>query len=127
MDFDLQAYLKELSNYELLESYFLVRTALVSDVTIYMTILFAYITVAYFVSAKLTRFQAISISALYSIFALYMISSAHTASQMLSIIGYEVSGVDSSWEPNAILLILLVSWIFSIILFAQARRMKRLG
>ncbi len=125
MNFDLQAYLKELTNYELIESYFLVRNALISDVTIYMTILFAYITVAYFVSAKLTRFQAISISVLYSVFSLYMISSAHTASQMLSVIGYEVSGVDSSWEPNLILLILLVSWVFSIILFRQARRLKK--
>ena len=125
MDFDLLGYLEELSHYELLESYFLVRNALVSDVTIYMTILFAYITVAYFVSAKLTKFQAIAISTLYSVFALYMISSAHTASQMLSVIGYAVSEVDSSWEPTVIVIILLISWLFSIILFIQARRMSK--
>ncbi len=122
MDFDLQEYLKDLSNFELIESYFLVRDALLSDLTVYMTILFAYITVAYFVSAKLTRFQAIGISLLYSVFALYMISSAHTASQMLSTIGFEISGLDSSWESNVILTILLISWIFSIVLFVQARR-----
>ena len=122
MDYDLQGYLQELTNYELLDSYFLVRDALVSDVTIYMTILFGYITVAYFVSTKLTKFQAISISTLYSIFALYMISSAHTASQMLSTIGFVISGIDSSWEPTMIITILLVSWFFSIILFIQARR-----
>ena len=89
-----------------------------------MTILFAYLTVAYFVSTKLTKFQAISISTLYSIFALYMISAAHTALQMLSTIGFVVSGVDSSWEPTVVLTILLVSWFFSIILFIQARRKR---
>ena len=122
MDFDLQEYIKELSNFELIETYFLVRDALLSDLTVYMTILFAYITVAYFVSAKLTRFQAFGISLLYSVFALYMISSAHNASQMLSTIGFKISGLDSSWESNAILTILMISWVFSLVLFAQARR-----
>ena len=122
MDFDLQEYLKDLTNFELIETYFLVRDALLSDLTVYMTILFAYITVAYFVSAKLTRFQAIGISLLYSVFALYMISSAHTAHQMLSTIGFEISGLDSSWESTVILLILLISWVFSVLLFVQARR-----
>lgn len=122
MDFDLEGFLSDLTNYELLESYFLVRSALVSDVTIYMTILFGYITVAYLVSAKLSKFQAISISALYSIFALYMISSAYNSSLMLSTIGYVISGIDSSWEPVVIGMILVISWIFSLLLFLQARR-----
>ena len=79
MEFDLLEYLTELTHYELLESYYLVRSALVSDVTIFMTLLFAYITVAYFVSAKLTKFQAITISSLYSLFALYMVSSVYNS------------------------------------------------
>ena len=124
MDFDLPKYLEELSNYELLESYFLVRDALISDMTVYMTILFAYITVAYFVAAKLTKFQAIGISALYSVFALYMISSSYNSSWMLSTIGKMISAIDSSWEPVVIALILVISWIFSIVLFVQARRAK---
>lgn len=125
MDFDLPKYLKDLSNYELLESYFLVRDALISDLSIYMTILFAYITVAYFVAAKLTKFQAVGLSALYSIFALYMISSAYNSSRMLSTIGYVISDLDSSWEPVVIATILVISWIFSIVLFIQARRSIR--
>jgi len=124
MDFDLQNYLKDLSNYELLETYFLVRDALVNDLTIYVTILFAYITVAYFVAAKLTKFQAIGISGLYSIFALYMIASTYNSSQMLSTIGYMISDLDSSWEPVVIAWILMISWVFSIVLFVQARRSK---
>lgn len=124
MDFDfLQEYLSKLTHYELIDTYYLVRSALVSDVTIFMTILFAYVTVAYFVSAKLTKFQAITISSLYSLFALYMASSAYTSAQMQSIIGFKMSGVDSSWESLVIVTILLVAWVFSIILFIQARRM----
>ena len=124
MEFDLLEYLTELTHYELLESYYLVRSALVSDVTIFMTLLFAYITVAYFVSAKLTKFQAITISSLYSLFALYMVSSAYNSSVMQSIIGFAMSGVDSSRDSVILVTILLVAWVFSIILFIQARRME---
>ena len=76
MEFDIAEYLTELTHYELLESYYLARSGLISDVTVFMTVLFAYGTVAYFVSAKLTKFQAIAISSLYSFFALYMASAA---------------------------------------------------
>ena len=124
MEFDFLKYLTELSHYELLESYYLVRSALVSDVTIFMTLLFAYITVAYFVSAKLTKFQAITISSLFSLFALYMVSSVYNSSLMASTIGFAVTGVDSSSDSLILVTILLVAWVFSIILFIQARRME---
>jgi hypothetical protein len=125
MEFDFLEYLTKFTHYELLESFYLARSALNSDVTIFMTILFAYVTVAHFVSAKLTKFQAITISSLYSIFALYLASSAYTASHMLSTIGFAISegGVDSSWESLMVVTLLLVAWVFSIILFIQARRM----
>ena len=122
MEFDLSEYLTALTPYELIEFYYLVRNGLISDVTIFMSILFAYITVAYLVSAKLTKFQAITISSLYSLFILYMVSSAYSSSQMLSTIGFAISEVDSSWEPVMLVTLLLVAWVFSIILFIQARR-----
>lgn len=124
MEFDFPGYLAELTHFELFEVYYLVRNALVSDVTVFMTVLFAYVTVSYFASAKLTRFQAISISALYSLFALYMVASAYTSSRMLSIVSYSVSGINSSWESVALVSILLIAWIFSIVLFLQTRRMN---
>ena len=124
MEFDLLEYLTELTHYELLESYYLVRTALISDVTIFMTLLFGYVTVAYFVSAKLTKFQAITISLLYGLFALYMVSSAYNSSVMASTIGFAISGLDSSRDSLILVTILLVAWFFSLILFIQARRMR---
>lgn len=123
MEFDLLEYLSEFTHYELLEAYHLVMSAIVSSVTIFMTLLFAYITVAYFVSAKLTRFQAITISSLYSLFALYMASAAYNSSHRLSIIGFKIRGVESPWDPIVLGTILLAAWVFSIILFIQARRM----
>ncbi len=123
MEFDLQEYLTKFTHYELFEAYYIVMDSLSSDVTIIMTIIFAYITVAYFVSAKLTKFQAIAISSLYSLFALYMVSAAYNSSKMLSIIGFTISGLDSSKDPVILVTILLIAWVFSIILFIQARRM----
>jgi hypothetical protein len=123
MEFDLPEYLTKFTHYELFEAYYIVMEALGSDVTIIMTIIFAYITVAYFVSAKLTKFQAIAISSLYSLFALYMVSAAYNSSKMLSIIGFTISELDSSKDPVILVTILLIAWVFSIILFIQARRM----
>lgn len=123
MEFDLLEYLAEFTHFELLETYYLVMSALVSHVTIFMTILFAYITVSYFVSAKLTKFQAITISSLYSLFALYMASAAYNSSYRLSIIGSKIRGMESSWDSVVLGAILLAAWVFSIILFVQARRM----
>lgn len=125
MEFDFLEYLTELNHYELLESYYLARSALISDLTIFMTLLFAYVTVAYFVSAKLTKFQAITISSLYGLFALFMVASAYNSSVMLSTIGFAVSGVDSYRDSLILGTILLVAWVFSIILFIQARRMVK--
>lgn len=127
MDFDLSEFLSNLSHYELIDTYYSVRSGLVSDVTIFMTVLFGYVTVAHFVGAKLSRFQAITLSVIYSLFALYMASSAHNSSQMQSIIGYEISGIDSSWESTAIGIMLYGSWFFSIVLFIQARRRGAAG
>ena len=124
MEFDIAEYLTELTRYELLESYYLARSALVSDMTIFMSILFAYVTAAYFVSAKLTKFQAITISSLYSFFALFIASAAYNSSLILSNIGFAIRGVDTSREALILITILLVAWIFSIILFIQARRMR---
>jgi hypothetical protein len=124
MEFDIAQYLNELTRYELLESYYLARGALVSDVTIFMTILFAYVTVAYFVSAKMTKFQAITISFLYSFFALYIASAAYNSSFILSKIGLVMSGVDSSSDSLVLVVLFLVTWIFSIILFIQTHRTR---
>ena len=125
MEFDVSEYLDELTHFELLEAYYLVRDGLASDVTIFMTVLFAYITMAHFVSAKLTRFQAVTISSLYSLFALYMASSAYSSSRMMSTIGFAVSGVENYWDSAVLGLMLFIAWIFSVILFIQARRITK--
>jgi hypothetical protein len=123
MEFDMVEYLSELTHFELFESYYLARGALSSDVTAFVTILSAYVTVAYFVSAKLTRFQAITISSLYSLFALYMASAAYNSSLILSNIAFVITGMDVSRDALILVTFLLVSWVFSIVLFIQARRM----
>ncbi|MDH3697055.1 MAG: hypothetical protein OER83_03020 [Flavobacteriaceae bacterium] len=122
MEFDLLDYLADFTHYELIETYYLARNALISDVTIFTTILFAYVTVAYFASTKMTKFQAITVSSLYSLFALYMASSAYNASLMASTIALAITGMDPSRDSVVIGTMLFVSWGFSIVLFIQSRR-----
>ena len=122
MEFSFAEYISELTRFELLEVYYLSRNALLNDVTIFMTLLFAYVTVAYIVSKKLTTFQAIAICVLYSSFTLYLASSAYNSLVGLSQIGLAISGMDSSRDSLILATFLLVAWIFSIILFIQSRR-----
>ena len=124
MEFDLLEYLSEFTRYELIDTYYLARSSLISDVTIFMSTLFAYVTVAYFVSAKMTKFQAIIVSSLYSLFALYMTSSAYNSSLMQSSIAYAITGDNPSKDPIVLVTILIIAWVSSIILFIQARRLK---
>ncbi len=124
MEFDLLEYLSEFTRYELIDTYYLARSSLISDVTIFMSTLFAYVTVAYFVSAKMTKFQAITVSSLYSLFALYMTSSAYNSSLMASSIAYAITGHNPSKDSIILVTILIIAWVSSIILFIQAHRLK---
>ncbi len=122
MDWDRIEYLKQLTPYELLDAYFVAQQAVFSTVSVFMTILFAYLTVAYFVSSRLSRFQAYTISGLYSFFSFYVIYGAYTTADLLAAIIFATSGQNFGWVATFTPSFLLVCWIFSIVLFVQARK-----
>ena len=122
MGFDVAEYLTELSRFELLEIYYLARDALIGDVTIFMSVIFAYISLAYFAGAKLKKLYAIGISLIYSFFALFLVSSIYNASLTLTVIGFAIIGTKNVWEPTVLAIFLVLTWIFSIFMFVQSRR-----
>jgi len=122
MGFDIAEYLADLSKFELLEVFYLARDALIGDVTIYMSVVFAYISLAHFAGSKLKTFYAVMISIIYSFFALFLVSSIYNSSLTLTVIGSAIIGAQNSWEPIVLAAFLLLTWAFSIVMFVQNQR-----
>ena len=108
------------SKFELLQLYHMQREAMVEDVTIFMSVMFGFIAVAYFVGGKLSRNQAIAISVLYSAFALIDIQRimgtmfAMTLTEELVIGRY---AIENYLTP----LVMVLSWIYSLWFLHQVR------
>ena len=116
--------IEEFSKFELLQLYHLQREAMVEDVTIFMSVMFGFIAVAYFVGSKLSRNQAVAISVLYSAFALIDIQRimgtmiAMTVTEELMIGRF---AVENYLTP----LVMVLSWIYSLWFLRQTRRTER--
>ena len=122
MNWDPIAYLQELKEFELLEAYFLARESVTIEITVFMTILFGYLTVAYFLGTKLSRFQGIVVTTLYSFFALYLTFGIYDAQQTLANIVLVMSGEDMAFFVVATPSFLVLCWIVSIVFFMQSRK-----
>ena len=122
MPWDSTNYLQKLSEAELFEAYYLVRATIGSEMSIYMTLLFGFLTVTYFVGEKLKSSQALALVALYSFFSFWMGYSIYGGTRSLAEVWYVMSGVDTYWSAYVNLGFLMTCWIVSIILFIQARK-----
>lgn len=122
MDPETIQFFSEMSHYELLDSLSTQRSIISNDLAVFMTALFAYLSAAYFVGARLSRFQAASVSVLYSILALYIIFGLIDSQLTHAKISYAITGEDISFVSLLTLGILLSVWVFSIVLSIQARR-----
>ena len=115
---EILSYCGELSKFELLQLFHLQKESIVDDITIFMTVLFGFIAMAYFVGEKLSRSQAVSVSLIYSVFALLALASiwSTTMSMSAALVGgflnlnYSLVGT------------LAVCWAYSILFLVQVRR-----
>jgi len=99
-----------------------------NDTAILMTMLFAYLGVAYFVASKLTRFQAASVSVLYSVFQFFWIYSIWDGMINMSVVvlaftnqQYRFDAIQYMAYSSTVVWIL--AWILSLAVFIQRRRM----
>ena len=125
MDFDRIEYYRSLERGDLNETYFMVRSALETEVAIYMTLLFGFLTVAYVVAQKLSRFQSISLVSLYSVFSLWLTFGIVDATVMLADVSFAISGEDTYLSVYINFSLLTITWLISILLFIQAHRKER--
>ena len=105
----------ELSTFELLELRYLAREAVSIDITIFITLVFAYITVAYLVGKKLNRFETISVSTLYTLFAFFTISAAADETSVIAITQHLLFDEPLNGQVRVgFITMLFLIWLFSL-------------
>ena len=113
-----------LTRFELWEIFYMAREAASSDITFLVTILSAYLAVAFIAAKRLSKFQLVSISVIYSGSYFYSCVSFSTAyNTVFEIMGILTGLVVPAWI-NGFYVILLITWVISILFMIQARREK---
>ena len=79
-----------MTEYELIDAYQSVEASWQGAVSIYISILFAYLATAYFVGEKLTRSQVVIVTGLYSLFSLFMLRMLATVLIRMTQLGTEI-------------------------------------
>jgi hypothetical protein len=115
---------ERLSEFELIEAFYLVRSTTASDISLFMTALFAYITAAAFVASRLSTLQLLIVSILYSWFSFMAITGVYTQSTIGAHINYVLYG--DYWKIYymgfAVSISLVIAWIVSLAFMAHSRK-----
>lgn len=93
-----------------------------SDLALFATFVFAYITVAFFAAKRLSKFQVISVSTLYSIFILFLIAQAFLQFNAMYAALVALDGVGSMVFPIGVPVAQILVWSFSLYFMFQSRR-----
>ncbi len=102
-----------LSPYELFDLAYTIRAAVTADVTLFMTALCAYLAVAYIAGTRLTKFQIVSITAVYSSFSIFTIA-ATTAMLHFVVVASNFGGQAYHAVAFAISLLMFIAWLLSV-------------
>lgn len=119
-------YYEGLSRFELISLIHSSQTLSIAFFSVYTTLLFAYLAVAYFAAQRLSRFQVISISAIYSLAIMFTMIGVYDSTRNIDLIEHVLTA--ESYTPSIVNsgfnILLLAAWLVSIIFFVQARRTK---
>jgi branched-subunit amino acid ABC-type transport system permease component len=79
-----------MTEYELIAAYQSVEASWQGAVSIFISILFAYLATAYFAGAKLARSQVVIVTGLYTVFSLIMLQMLATLLRRMTQLGSEI-------------------------------------
>ncbi len=111
-----------MSNYELVDTYYTARSALFNDIMMYMTVLFAFLSVSYLVAEKLSNFQSVALTGLYTVFISYVAFGVIDSQTGVATVVWVLTGDDIFFSLYITGGILVSAWILSVVLFIQARK-----
>ena len=119
--------LEGLTKYELIEFLYVSRDAAASILSSYITGLFAYLLAAYFVGAKLSRFQLLTATSVYTVYMLLTIRALADEFDVLILLSRELGFArEENRYTNLIVVGLLVlGFLLSIAFMIEARLHKK--
>lgn len=111
----------EMTNYELGELSMSMLSNVNQSLSIYVSVLFAYLAVAYLAGSKLSQFQLYAISGIYSIFMISQIASLYIqVTSQQELVSY-MTEMDNSVIVYSSLFLWVVSWVVSLVFMNQSR------
>ena len=118
------AFFSEITTYELAEFMYLVRDAAATDLTTFMTALFAFLVTAYFAGGKLSRFQFVVVLFTYSLFSLATIQSLYVQLSLVESVAEKLKLNDSqqfTYTIEMFVALIFVVWLLSIGFLVEVR------
>lgn len=110
-----------LTRFEIHELFYMARDSAANDFSVLLTLLSAYLVVAYLSAKKLTMFQLIAVTVIYTVSFFYVALGYYFALDTAMETGAYLAG----WEPSiwwrGMALVVTVAWLLSIIFMIQAR------
>lgn len=98
-----------MSTYEINELIYSGISTAFEIVAIFLTVLFAYFAVAYFVGKRLSRFQVTTITLVYSAFSIFLMVGTYPTIGLPITLLNNYSGVDYGAARTAMLLLMFIS------------------
>ena len=116
-------YTEDFTNFELVEHLYLARDAAATDLTVFMTALFAFLVTAYFAGNSLSRMQIGMAVFIYSLFEGITLFSLSTQLETTGVLVSKLAIVPGGDETTryAFLTLLTVSWVVSIAFLIEIR------
>lgn len=121
MDPEVVEFYRQMSNYEIVDLYYTVRDSTVFVVSTFMSVLFAYLAVAFFAAKKLSTFEAIGVSLIYSVFSLFLFSGVYASIMAMSRIQQFLSGIRFEIVDVGFPVFLLLCWLSSLVYMYKQR------
>lgn len=121
MNQDGENFFGEMSNYELTELAMIVQSTTNEAVAIYLSVLSAYLAVAYLAGDKLTKFQLYSITVIYSAWVAIQFAGFFQLNSLGNDIVFYTTGIDNSIPYLIGQIVVLASWLLSLAFMRHSR------
>jgi hypothetical protein len=115
---------RSMSAYELLELINSSASTGADFIAIYISLLSAYLLVAYYFGGKLSSIELILFSSMYSAFCLALVSGTYQALNGMVIILKFVQTIDNSLTLLLMILVMALSWMLSIVFMVKRWRLR---
>jgi hypothetical protein len=115
---------RSMSPYELLELINSSASTGADFIAIYISLLSAYLLVAYYFGGKLSSIELVLFSSMYSAFCLALVSGTYQALNGMVIILKFVQTIDNSLTLLLMILVMALSWMLSIVFMVKRWRLR---